>query len=117
MSHHIDTPAAREDGRVDLCDLYVFDGADPDTTVLIMTVNPDAGKSSPTTFHPEVVYEFKIDTNEDALEDLSYYFRFGVPDASGQQALTVLRAEGEDARSGMDGEQLAQGRTNEQILL
>ena len=28
MSHHIDTPAAREDGRVDLCDLYVFDGAD-----------------------------------------------------------------------------------------
>jgi Domain of unknown function (DUF4331) len=40
MSHHLDTPTAREDGRVDLCDLYVFEGADPDTTVLIMTVNP-----------------------------------------------------------------------------
>src|SRR5579864_8893780 len=84
MSHHLDTPTAREDGRIDLCDLYVFDGADPDTTVLIMTVNPDAGTSSPTTFHPEVVYEFKIDTNEDALEDLSYRFRFGEPDASGE---------------------------------
>ena len=117
MSHHIDTPAAREDGRVDLCDLYVFDGADPDTTVLIMTVNPDAGKSSPTTFHPEVVYEFKIDTNQDDMEDLSYRFRFGEPDSSGEQPFTVLRAEGEEAQSGTDGEQLAQGRTNEQILL
>src|SRR6266566_4249469 len=87
MSHHLDTPAAREDGRVDLCDLYVFEGADPDTTVLILTVNPDAGTSSPTTFHPEVLYEFKIDTNEDALEDLSYRFRFGEPDASGEQTL------------------------------
>lgn len=117
MSHHLDTPTAREDGRVDLCDLYVFDGADPDTTVLIMTVNPDAGKSSPTTFHPEVLYEFKIDTNQDALEELSYRFRFGEPDAGGEQSLTVLRAVGEDAPSGTGGEQLAWGRTNEQILL
>jgi hypothetical protein len=117
MSHHLDAPAAREDGRVDLCDLYVFDGADPDTTVLIMTVNPDAGKSSPTTFHPEVVYEFKIDTNEDALEELSYRFRFSEPDASREQQITVLRAEGKDAQSGSDGKQFAQGRTNEQIRL
>jgi len=117
MSHHLDTPAAREDGRVDLCDLYVFEGADPDTTVLILTVNPDAGKSSPTTFHPEVLYEFKIDTNADAIEDLSYRFRFDEPDAKGQQTITVLRAEGEDAQSGMHGEQLAWGRTNEQLLL
>src|SRR6266700_750420 len=100
MSHHIDTPAAREDGRVDLCDLHVVDGADPATT-----------------FHPEVVYEFKIDTYEDDMEDLSYRFRFGEPDSSGEQPFTVLRAEGEEAQSGTDGEQLAQGRTNEQILL
>ncbi len=117
MSHHLDAPAAREDGRVDLCDLYVFDGATSDTTVLILTVNPDAGKTSPMTFHPEVVYEFKIDTNEDAIEDLSYRFRFSEPNASGQQTITVLRAEGHDAQSGTDGEQLAQGHTNEQISL
>ena len=117
MSHHLDAPAAREDGRVDLCDLYVFDGATSDTTVLILTVNPDAGKTSPTTFHPEVVYELKIDTNEDALEDLSYRFRFGEPDTSGQQTITAFRAEGNDAQSGTDGEQLAQGHTNEQISL
>ena len=117
MSHHIDAPAAREDGRVDLCDLYVFDGADPGTTVLIMTVNPDAGKSSPTTFHPDVQYEFKIDTNGDDLEELSYRFRFGKPDADGEKTLTVLRATGSDAQSGTTGEQLAQGRTGEQISL
>ena len=117
MSHHLDVPAAREDGRVDLCDLYVFDGADPDTTVLVMTVNPDAGVTSPTTFHPEVVYEFKIDTNGDALEDLSYRFRFGEPDANREQPLTVLRAAGENAQSGAEGEPLAEGRTNEEIRL
>ena len=117
MSHHLDAPAAREDGRVDLCDLYVFDGADPDTTVLILTVNPDAGKTSPTTFHSEVLYEFKIDTNADTVEDLSYRFRFGEPDANGQQTITVLRAEGDEAQSGTHGEQIAQGHTHEQILL
>ncbi len=117
MSHHLDAPVAREDGRVDLCDLYVFDGATLDTTVLILTVNPDAGKTSPITFHPEVVYEFKIDTNGDALEDLSYRFRFSEPNASGQQTITVLHAEGNDAHSGTDGEQLVQGHTNEQLSL
>jgi hypothetical protein len=117
MSHHLDVPAAREDGRVDLCDLYVFEGSDPDTTVLIMTVNPDAGVTSPTTFHPDVLYEFKLDTNGDALEELSYRFRFGEPDTRGEQPLTVLRAAGEEAQSGADGELLAQGHTNEQVLL
>jgi hypothetical protein len=117
VSHHLDVPAAREDGRVDLCDLYVFDGADPDTTVLVMTVNPDAGVTSPTTFHPDVVYEFKIDTNEDAVEDVSYRIRFGAPDANGEQSLTVLRAAGESARSGADGEPLARGQTNEEVRL
>jgi Domain of unknown function (DUF4331) len=117
MSHHLDTPAAREDGRVDLCDLYVFDGTDPGTTVLVMTVNPDAGKTSPVIFHPEIVYEFKIDTNDDAVEELSYRFRFGAPDASGEQSLTVLHATGAGAQSGDGGESLAQGRTNEQVSL
>jgi hypothetical protein len=117
VSHHLDVPAAREDGRVDLCDLYVFDGADPDTTVLVITVNPDAGVTSPTTFHPDVVYEFKIDTNGDALEDLSYRIRFGGPDTSGEQSLTVLRATGQNARSGADGVPLAQGHTNEEVRL
>jgi hypothetical protein len=117
VSHHLDVPAAREDGRVDLCDLYVFEGADPATTVLAMTVNPDAGVTSPTTFHPDVVYEFKLDTNGDALEEVSYRIRFGAPDANREQPLTVLRATGERARSGADGDPLAQGQANKEVRL
>lgn len=83
MSHHLDSPTAREDGRVDLCDLFVFPGSTSHTTVLIMTVNPDAGLSSPTTFRPDALYEFKIDTDGDAQEDVSYRISFGAPDATG----------------------------------
>src|SRR5215813_10166094 len=82
MSHHLGVPAAREDGRVDLCDLYVFDGAGLATTVLIMTVNPDADITSPTSFHPDVIYELKLDTNGDAHEEVSYRIHFGEPDAT-----------------------------------
>ena len=46
MSHHFDSPAALADGRTNPCDLYVFPAA-AGTTALIVTVNPDAGRSSP----------------------------------------------------------------------
>ena len=42
MSHHFDTPTAREDPRIYVNDVYLFDGA-AGTTVMAMTVNPDAG--------------------------------------------------------------------------
>ena len=46
MSHHFDTPTAREDPRINVCDFYLFEGA-PGATVMAMTVNPDAGLSAP----------------------------------------------------------------------
>jgi len=48
VSHHFDSPTAIADGRINLCDLFVFPGV-PGTTTLILTVNPDAGRSSATT--------------------------------------------------------------------
>ena len=42
MSHHFDTKVAREDPSLNLCDFYLFDGS-PGTTVMALTVNPDAG--------------------------------------------------------------------------
>ena len=59
MSHHFDSPTAIADGRINLCDLFVFPGA-PGTTTLILTVNPDAGRSSATTFRPDALYEFVV---------------------------------------------------------
>jgi hypothetical protein len=59
VSHHFDSAADRADGRINPCDLYAFPAA-PDTTALILTVNPDAGRSSPTTFRPDALYEFVV---------------------------------------------------------
>lgn len=53
MSHHFDSAADRADGRINLCDLYAFPGP-RGTSALILTVNPDAGRSSPTTFRPHI---------------------------------------------------------------
>jgi hypothetical protein len=117
MSHHIDSAAAREDGRVDLCDLFVFDGADPQTTVMIMTVNPDAGRSSPITFHPQAIYGFHVDTDHDAVEDVSFRVSFGTPSADGVQTVAIRRAEGSEAPLEAAGELLAEGRVGDTLSL
>ena len=56
VSHHFDSPTALADGRVNPGDLYVFPAA-AGASALIVTVNPDAGRSSPTTFRPDALYE------------------------------------------------------------
>jgi hypothetical protein len=111
MSHHFDSPTGREDPRLNLCDLYVFAGRNA-FTVLIMTVNPDAGLSSPTELREEGLYEFKIDTDDDAQEDVS--FRLVVTnERDGKQRVAVRRAEGETSRNGVEGQRLGSGVTND----
>jgi hypothetical protein len=73
MSHHFDTPTAREDPRICVNDFYLFDGA-AGTTVVAMTVNPDAGLSAPETFRDEGLYAFRFDLNGDAREELTFKF-------------------------------------------
>jgi hypothetical protein len=116
MSHHFDTPTAREDPRINLCDLYLFPGK-PGTTVMAMTVNPDAGVSAPTTFRDEAIYSFRFDLDGDHREDLAFKVRFGdVEHADGDdhkhvQPFQVRRAIGEFARNGPEGELLLEGKT------
>ena len=76
MSHHFDTPTAREDPRINVCDFYLFGGRSG-FTVMAMTVNPDAGRSAPDTFRDEGLYAFSFDLNGDAREELSFKVRFG----------------------------------------
>jgi hypothetical protein len=78
MSHHFDTQHAKADPRLNLCDVYVFEG-NSDSTVFVMTMNADAGISSPDIMHPEGLYAFRIDLNGDAKEELAFKFRFGEP--------------------------------------
>ena len=116
MSHHFDSPTAIADGRINLCDLYVFPAA-PGTTALIVTVNPDAGRSSPTTFRPDALYEFVVASDGGTREDLAFRVTFSEPDDAGNQHVRVLRAEGTSARQGTEGVQLGEGRTGEVFSL
>ena len=116
MSHHFDTPTAREDPRINVCDLYLFSGA-PGSTVMAMTVNPDAGISAPDTFRDEALYSIRIDLNGDAHEDVTFKVRFGAVEHAGGdehrhiQHFEVRRAVGADARKGAEGAILATGET------
>jgi hypothetical protein len=116
MSHHFDTPTAREDPRINVCDLYLFEGS-PGHTVMAMTVNPDAGVSSPDTFRDEGLYAIRFDLNGDAKEELAFKVRFGAAEHVGGdehrhiQHFEVRRAVGADARKGAEGVVLATGKT------
>lgn len=116
MSHHFDTPTAQEDPRINLCDFYLFRGR-PGTTVMAMTVNPDAGISAPDTFREEAIYAFRFDLNNDACEELTFKVRFGaVANANGHthfQTFEVRSAAGDAALRGVDGELIVAGRTGE----
>jgi hypothetical protein len=119
MSHHFDTTLAKDDPRLNCCDMYLFTGR-PGTTVMVMTANADAGISSPDAFHPEGLYAFRFDTDNDAKEDVVFKFRFGgVGHADGDehkhvQSFQALRAERGEI-GGLLGKILAEGQTNEVI--
>src|SRR5277367_6162368 len=115
MSHHFDTKLAKEDPSLNVCDFYLFQGI-PDTTVMAMTVNPDAGLSASDTLHIEGLYTFRFDLTGDAREDVVFKFRFGEPHhLNGDehvhvQKYQVLRATG-DAIGGDRGDRLVDGET------
>ena len=116
MSHHFDTPTAREDPRINVCDFYLFRSR-PGATVMAMTVNPDAGLSAPDTFRAEGIYAFRFDLDGDAREEVTFKVRFGAvahAAAAGHehvQTFEVRRAMGPAALQGADGEPVIAGRT------
>jgi Domain of unknown function (DUF4331) len=119
MSHHFDTTHAKDDPRLNLCDMYLFKGPG-ERTVMAMTCCADAGISSPDMFHPEGTYAFRIDLNGDFKEEVVFKFRFGDPEhAAGNehrhaQSFQVLRATGSQI-SGDGGELLAKGSTGNMV--
>lgn len=112
MSHHFDSPTAIQDGRINLCDVYVFPGQ-PGRTVLVLTVNPDAGRSSPTSFRSEAVYEFVIGDASGTKEDLCLRVRFSEPAPDGGQTLQVLAAKDELGTDREIGTEIGRGKTGD----
>jgi uncharacterized protein DUF4331 len=115
MSHHLDSPASRQDPRLNVTDMYLFDGELG--TVFVMAVNTSlAGSSRPSGFHPEARYEFKVHSGHDPYETISYRFTFGGDDGTGEQSVSVYQLTGADARDdSADGALIAQGRTGRTI--
>jgi hypothetical protein len=96
MSHHLDSPLARQDPRLDITDLYVFRGEEG--TVFILNVNSSiAGAAAPPGFHPEAQYDIKLDLDGDAVEDLTYRLTFGKRDAAERQTVQLRRLAGRNA--------------------
>ncbi|GAA2905066.1 hypothetical protein GCM10010517_71210 [Streptosporangium fragile] len=113
MSHHLDSPAARQDPRLDITDLYVFRG-ERGTVFVTNHSHSLAGEDIPRGLHPEGRYEFKIDGNGDAVEDLTYRFTFSDADADGAQGYELRRLAGPEARDAFAaGTVIARGRTGE----
>ncbi|MGH3662637.1 MAG: DUF4331 family protein [Micromonosporaceae bacterium] len=111
MSHHLDSPLARQDPRLDISDVYLFPGQLG--TVFVMNVNPLSGKDG---FHPEAMYEFKIDTDGDAVEEITFRVTFGSRDATGRQPVELRKLVGEAARDRSAlGEVVASGHTETQL--
>ncbi len=116
MSHHFDSPTAIEDGRLNLCDVYVFPET-PGTSTLVLTVNPDSGRSNPTTFRPDALYEFVIASEGGSREDRAFRMSFGEPSADGTQEMQVRYAVGRPSRSGLEGTELGVGHAGEAFAL
>jgi hypothetical protein len=114
MSHHYSGPDfgfPKGDARLDLTDLYAFPKpGDADKSILIMNVHPSAvvNPPGPTTtepFSPEALYELKIDTDGDAVADITYTVRFSSSE-DGSQTATLRRVVGARAAGTGDGGQI-----------
>ncbi len=115
VSHHLDSPIARQDVRLDITDLYAFRGQAG--TVFVVNVCHSLGQPKIPGYHPEGMYEFKVDLNGDAVEEVTYRLTFDERDAQGEQRYTVRRISGAEAVDPhAAGTVIAQGTTDEPAI-
>jgi hypothetical protein len=115
MSHHLDSPIARQDIRLDITDLYVFRGQ-TGTVFAINVCHSIFGPIPAPGYHPEGMYEFKIDRNGDAVEDITYRITFSERDQQGKQSYVVRCIRGAEAVDPhAAGGVVAQGTTGEAV--
>lgn len=79
---HQDSPAIASDAAADINDVYAFlSPTNSNNLVLVMTVSPfiPPTEAGTTYFSQDVLYQFKIDTNGDAVEDMVIQAQFDAP--------------------------------------
>jgi hypothetical protein len=114
MSHHYSGPNfgfPHGDARLDFTDLYAFPKpGDSGKSILIMNVHPSASAVPPGTttaepFSTDALYELRIDTDGDAVADITYRVRFFASER-GTQTATLRRLEGAQAAGTSDAGQI-----------
>jgi hypothetical protein len=70
-SDHQDTPEVEQNPKMDMTDVYAFPGAGPDRIALVMNSRAflTPAQSAGATFDQDLLYQFKIDNDGDAIED------------------------------------------------
>src|SRR5262245_2774688 len=86
-ANHREAPLTALDHKADITDVYAFVSYGGETTpqapgrvTLILCVDPLLEPANGPTlfpFDPEILYEIKVDNNNDALEDVVFQFEFG----------------------------------------
>ena len=113
---HLDAPGLTPPGgdtRLDITDVYAFQSpSNPANTVLVMGINPLAGVLNDGTFRSGAFYEFKVDSDGDAKEDLTYRVTFSAPDGSLQQGVKLRRLPATGS-----GSLIASGHTDQSISI
>src|SRR5690242_8918912 len=107
-SDHQDTPDVELNPASDMTDVYVFPGASPDRTVLVLNswafITP--AQTMSTYFDPNLLYQFKIDTNADGVEDQVIQVTF---DGTGPGQTVTVRGPIAPPVAGAMGNVLATG--------
>ncbi len=106
---HIDAPITTSDADADINDMFVFTNpADDSRVVFGMTVRPLIAPDDAATvrFPSDIMYQWKIDTNADAVEDLVIQ-ALVVDDGSGQRL--IIRGPAQPASTGTSSMELTSG--------
>ncbi len=115
MAHHLDSPIARQDIRLDITDLFVFRG-ETGTVFVIDVCHSIAGAIPAPGYHPEGMYEFKVDLDGDAVENVTYRITFDERDPAGKQRFVLRCISGAEAVDpNAAGLIVAQGTTGEAV--
>lgn len=97
---------------LDLNDVYLFRSpANPQNTVMILTVNPLAAPGEVVFFSSTGSYEFKIDNNGDSITDITFKMTFTAP-RGGRQEVRLNRIDGNGTTT-----LLARGQTGSNVAI
>ena len=85
-SDHQDTPEVELSPRMDVNDVYAFQGASPDRIALVLTTSSPItpAQSAGAAFDPNLLYQLKIDNTGDGIEDKVIQVTFSGTGASQQ---------------------------------